>query len=177
MIRGAVIFLLLVLTFSAGAEMHSTAPDSAVHNTWNAVLIGSPQEFLATLEGGCSARLLMICDDYLRIMLTMSFEELGMTFARMRLEAAPSEIEYWDNIAVLEMILSAPSQVFILEQSIMVIDSLQIEDSTCIAFVSLEGSGIGNALLEIPVVSTTAGWQVTGIDPILSNILESIFTR
>ena len=176
MIRGVVISLLLVLTFSAGAEMHSATPDSAVLNTWNAVLVGSPQEFLATLESGCADRIMLKCGDYLRIMQTMSFEELGMIFAKMRLEAAPAEIEYWDNNAVLEMILSAPEQVYILERSILVIDSLQRENSTCIAFVSLEGNGIGNALLEIPVVSTNAGWQVTGIDPILSNIVESIFT-
>lgn len=177
MTRGVVIPLLFFLVTAAGAEMNGTTPDSAVLNTWNAVLNGSPQEFLATLESGCASQIMQECTEYLHLMQTMSFEELGMTFAGLRLEAAPGEIEYWDNIAVLEMILSAPEQAYILDKSILLIDSLQSGDGTCIVFISLEISGVGNTLLEIPVVSTTAGWQVTGIDPIVSSVLESIIIR
>ena len=177
MTRGVVIPLLFVLAIGSGAEMYSTTPDSAVLNTWNAVLNGSPQEFLVTLESGCAAQIMQECTDYLHLMQTMSLEELGITFAEMRLEAAPGEIEYWDNTAVLEMILSAPEQAYILEKSILLIDSLQSGNNTGIVFITLDISGIGNILLEIPVVSTSAGWQVTGIDPIVSSVLESILTR
>ena len=177
MIRGVVIPLILFLATGAGAEIHSTTPDSAVLNTWNAVLNGSPNEFLATLESGCAEQIMLKCNEYLCLMQTMSYEELGMTFAELRLEAAPGEIEFWDNNTVLEMILSAPAQSYILEKSILLIDSLQSDDSTGIAFISLDIHGIGNTLLEIPVVSTTAGWRVTGIDPIASSVLGSIFTR
>lgn len=177
MTRGVVISLIFVLATGAGAEMYGTTPDSAVLNTWNAVLNGSPQEFLATLESDCAEQIMQECTEYLQLMQTMSFEELGMTFAEMRLEAAPGEIELWDNTAVLEMILSAPEQAYILEKSILLIDSLQSGNSTGIVFITLDISGIGNTLLEIPVVSTTAGWQVTGIDPIVSSVLESIITR
>ncbi len=175
--RGVVILLLFVLAVCAGAEMNSTTPESAVLNTWNAVLNGSPQEFLATLENGCASQIMQECSEYLHLMQTMSYAELGMTFAKLRLEAAPGEIEYWDNTAVLEMILSAPEQAYILEKSFLLIDSLQSGDNTGIVFITLDISGIGNTLLEIPVVSTTAGWQVTGIDPIVSSVLESIFTQ
>ena len=177
MTRGIVIPLLLLLATGAGAQIHSTTPDSAVLNTWNSVLNGSPQEFLMTLESGCASQIMQECTDYLQLMQTMSYEELGMIFAKLRLEAAPGEIEYWDNTAVLEMILSAPEQAYILEKSILLIDSLQSGASTGIAYVSLDISGIGNTIMEIPVISTTAGWQVTGIDPIVSSVLESIITR
>ena len=175
--RGVVIPLLFALVTGAAADTHSATPDSAVLNTWNAVLNGSPQEFLETLESGCAEQIMQECTEYLHLMQTMSYEELGMIFAEMRLEAAPGEIEYWDNTAVLEMILSAPEQAYILDKSILLIDSLQSGASTGIVFISLDLDGIGNTLLEIPVVSTTAGWQVTGIDPIVSSVLESIFTQ
>jgi hypothetical protein len=175
--RGVVIPLIFVLATIAGAEMYGTTPDSAVLNTWNAVLNGSPQEFLMTLESDCAAQIMQECTEYLHLMQTMSYEELGMTFAELRLEAAPGEIEFWDNTAVLEMILSAPEQVYILENSILLIDGLQCDNSTGIVCISLEINGIGNVSLEIPVISTTAGWQVTGIDPIVSSVLESVITR
>ncbi|MCD4848624.1 MAG: hypothetical protein K8R76_10595 [Candidatus Aegiribacteria sp.] len=177
MTRGVVIPLLFMLATGAAAQMHGSAPDSAVLNTWNAVLNGSPQEFLITLESGCAEQIMQECTEYLHLMQTMSYENLGMIFAELRLEAAPGEIEFWDNTAVLEMILSAPGQVYILEKSILEIDGLQCDNSTGIVFISLDISGIGNVSLEIPVISTTAGWQVTGIDPIVSSVLESIITR
>ena len=177
MTRGVVAPLLFVLATAVGAQIYSTTPDSAVLNTWNALLNGSPQEFLATLESGCSAQIMQECTEYLHLMQTMSYEELGMVFAELRLEAAPGEMEYWDNTAVLEMILSAPEQAYILEKSILLIDSLQSGNSTGIVFITLDISGIGNTSLEIPVISIAAGWQVTGIDPIVSTVLESIITR
>ena len=169
--------MLFVLATVAGADMYSTTPDSAVLNTWNALLNGSPQEFLTTLESGCAEQIMQECTEYLHLMQTMPYVELGTIFAEMRLEAAPGEIEFWDNTTVLEMILSAPEHAYILDKSILLIDSLQSRNSTGIVFITLDISGIGNTLLEIPVVSKTAGWQVTGIDPIVSSVLESVITQ
>ena len=90
MIRGIVLVLAVLST-----------PEEALRSTWSTVQDGSPRDFLYSLTSDCAERILDTCGDYLEVIRSMDRPELGQLFASMRLEAAPDEVEYWDETAVL----------------------------------------------------------------------------
>lgn len=168
MLRGIILILSLL-------SAHS--PEEAIQETWNSLQDGSPDTFLSTLTPTCSANILQLCSEYLDTMKTLSCEELGELFASFRLEAAPNEIEFWNNIAVLEMIISSPGQHQIINNSTMTIDSIQPADGTAKAFVTISMPHNQSASLELPVTTSPLGWHTGGLESIAETILVNTISN
>ena len=167
LLRGIILTLTLF-----GAD----SPEEAILDTWNAIQDGSPSAFLTTLSPDCSCNISQICDDYLAEMQTLSPTELGEIFATFRLEAAPNEIEFWSSNAVLEMLLSSPSQRQKLENTTITVDSILEGESTlkvCIT-VTIQNS---DTELELPAVSSPLGWHTAGLEPLAETLLNSVISN
>ena len=164
MLRGIILILAL---------LSSNTPEEAIQDTWDALQDGSPDIFLSTLTPACSANILQLCSEYLDTMKTLSHEELGELFASFRLEAAPNEIEFWNTTAVLEMIISAPGQYQIINNSTMTIDSIHEGDNTAKAFVTISMPGNQSVSLELPMTPSPPGWRTGGLESIAETILEN----
>jgi len=167
LLRGIILTLTLL-----GAD----SPEEAIMDTWNAIQNGSPAAFLATLSPDCSSNITQVCDDYLEEMRTLSPAELGELFASFRIEAAPNEIEFWNSNAVLEMLLSSPSQRQKLENTTITVDSMHEGDSTskvCIT-VTIQNS---TTALELPAVSSPLGWHTAGLETIVETLLNTAISN
>ncbi|MCD4776900.1 MAG: hypothetical protein K8S15_12725 [Candidatus Aegiribacteria sp.] len=164
MLRGIILILSLL-------SAHS--PEEAIQDTWNSLQDGSPDSFLCTLTPACSANILRLCSEYLDLMKTLSNEELGELFASFRLEAAPNEIEFWNNTAVLEMIISSPGQHQIINNSTITIDSIHAADGTAEVFVTINMPNNQSASLELPVTASPPGWHTAGLEDLTEILLEN----
>lgn len=159
------------------ALLSGNTPREAVENTWEAVREGSPRSFLGSLTPGCSSEILSACEEHLELLRTMNHSELGEVFASVRLEAAPDEVEHWDGMAVLEMIMSSPSHHSILNSSRMTVDSLITAESTATAYVSITLPGNRTRTLDFPLSASPLGWKTGGLLPILESVLEHSVSR
>jgi len=158
----------------ASALSFSDTPAEAIESTWAAVQDGSPNAFLQSLEPATADSILEECREYLGVMRGMGTDELGELFASIRLEAAPGELEHWNENAVLEMAMSSPSQHRMLDSSTMNIDSIAAGESSATARVTLNLQGHGTTGLELSLSSTPLGWRVGGIAHLTEAVLNSI---
>jgi hypothetical protein len=147
----------------------------ALMQTWNAAKLGSCEEFLLSLDQETATAILGSCADYLDILRSLSAPELFLLFAAMRVEAAPGEVANWDGRAVLELMLTAPAHAYFLDNSNLQIDSLQEGESCCmVAFTIRDPSGRRTPLC-LPVVLDDAGWRVSGLDTLMTTLIENSF--
>lgn len=159
------------------ALLSGNTPREAVENTWEAVQEGSPRAFLGSLTPGCSSGILSACEEHLETLQNLSHSELGEVFASVRLEAAPDEVEYWDGMAVLEMMMSSPSHHSILNSSRMTVDSVITSENTATAHVSVTLPDIRTIILELPLTSSPLGWRTGGLLPLVESVLEHTAPR
>jgi hypothetical protein len=147
----------------------------ALLETWNTARCGSSEDFLISLAPETSEGILETCNDYLDILRSLSAPELFLLFAAMRVEAAPSEVTNWDGRAVLELMLTAPAHSYFLENSNLLIDSLQEgENCSMVAFTIRDPAGHRTAL-RLPVVLDDGVWRVSGLDTLLTSLIEDSF--
>lgn len=171
--RGAFLAVALLAFLQASADGRSAA--DAVMETWNAARQGSPENFLGSLDRSTSDGLLTMCEEYLDVLRSLSAPELFLLFAAMRLEAAPGEVENWDDRSVLELMLTAPAHSYFLENSNLVIDSLQEGENLCqVSFTIRDPSG-NRTHLSLPVVMDDGGWRVSGLDTLMTTLIENSF--
>lgn len=163
MIRGIVLILAMLST-----------PEEAVLSTWSTVQDGSPEDFLYSLTSECSCRILQTCGDYLDRIRNMDQEELGHLFASLRLEAAPDEVDFWDETTVLEMLMSSPDNRYMLTESALVIDSITGGDSLAKAHVTIELGNSDSLSFQVHLVNSPLGWRISGLEPLVEHLLESI---
>lgn len=163
--------------FLIAALLSGNTPREAVQDTWETVQEGSPRAFLGTLTPQCSGEILSACREYLETLRTMDHSELGEVFASVRLEAAPDEVEYWDGMAVLEMMMSSPSHHSILSSSLMTVDSVAAAESTATAYVTLTLPGNRSRALELPLRASPLGWTTGGLLPLAESVLEHTVSR
>lgn len=152
--------------------LSANTPEQAILDTWSAIQDGSPHTFLGTLTTDCSENIQLICSDYLEAMKTLTPMQLGELFASFRLEAAPNEIEFWNSIAVLEMLISSPEHHQTINRSTMTIDSIQTADGTARAFVTINMPCNERTILELTLTSSPLGWQTEGLESIAETILD-----
>ncbi|MBD3278183.1 MAG: hypothetical protein GF388_07785 [Candidatus Aegiribacteria sp.] len=162
MIRGIVLILAMMAT-----------PEEAVRSTWSTVQDGSPRDFLYSLTSDCADRILDSCGDYLNIIRSMDRSELGHLFASLRLEAAPDEVEYWDETAVLEMLMSSPDNRYMLRESTLTIDSITGGDSLAKAYLTLELNNSHSVRFQVHLINSPLGWRTSGLQPLVEQLLEA----
>ena len=172
-IRGAFLAVTLLAMLPVFADGRSA--EDAVMETWSAARQGSPENFLGSLDRSTSEGLLAMCEEYLDILRSLSAPELFLLFAAMRLEATPGEVEYWDGRSVLELMLTAPAHSYFLENSIMVIDSLQEGEDLCQVSFTIRDPYGHRTSLSLPVVMDGGGWRVSGLDTLMTTMIEDSF--
>ncbi len=163
MLRGIILILAL---------LSANSPEEAILDTWNAIQDGSPDIFLNTLTPTCSSSILQICGEYLETMKTLTPTELGELFASFRLEAAPNEIEFWNSTAILEMLISSPEHHQTINRSTMTIDSMQSDESTARAFITINLPCNDQVTLELSVTASPLGWHTAGLESIAETLLD-----
>jgi hypothetical protein len=147
----------------------------ALRETWNAARLGSSEDFLLSLEQETSEGILDACNDYLDILRSLSATELFLLFAAMRVEAAPGEVTNWDGRAVLELMLTAPAHSYFLENSNLQIDSLQTGESCSMVSFTIRDPFGHSTPLRLPVVLDDGVWRVSGLDTLLTSLIEGSF--
>lgn len=162
MIRGIVLVLAVLST-----------PEEALRSTWSTVQDGSPRDFLYSLTSDCAERILDTCGDYLEVIRSMDRPELGHLFASLRLEAAPDEVEYWDETAVLEMLMSSPDNRYMLRETTLTIDSITGGDSLAKAYLTLELNNSDSVSLQVHLINSALGWRTSGLQPLIEHLLGS----
>lgn len=170
--RGVVLLLATILSIPgiSSAEEHPAA--IAVLETWEAARCGSPDTFLQTMDEVSASGMLDFCGDFLEILRARSGTELMFLFAAMRLEAAPGEVEHWDDRSVLEVLLSAPDHAYFFENSFLSIDSTLQCDSAATVWFSISDPYGYTHMLQLQVVNTPGGWRTAGLDRLISSIVE-----
>ena len=153
--------------------LSANTPEEAILDTWSAIQDGSPHILLSTLTPACSENVLQICSEYLGSMKTLTPLELGELFASFRLEAAPNEIEFWNSTAVLEMVISSPGHHQTINRSTITVDSIHLSENKAMAFVTISMPREERAELELPLTSSSLGWQTGGLESIVESILDS----
>jgi hypothetical protein len=148
---------------------------AALMQTWNTAKLGSCEDFLQSLHHETAEAILGSCADYLDVLRSLSAPELFLLFAAMRVEASAGEVANWDGRTVLELMLTAPAHAYFLDNSNMQIDSLQ-EGESCrmVAFTIRDPSGCRTSLC-LPVVLDDCGWRVSGLDTLLTTLIENSF--
>jgi hypothetical protein len=163
MLRGTVLFLALI---------SGNTPQEAVEHTWAALQDGSPRDFLGSLTDETSSAILDTCQEYLGILRSLTSEELGEIFASVRLEAAPDELEHWDSISVLEMVMSSPQHHTLLNDTEIAIDSVDTRDSVAVVYLTVSPpEGIPEAII-IYTAASPFGWRTGGLEPLAETALE-----
>jgi hypothetical protein len=152
----------------------SDTPGGVAEAAWNAIQEGSPQDFLGTLTFETSDSVLDVCETYLEKLKTLDHEQLGEIFASVRLEAAPNEIEYWDGMAVLEMVMSSPKHHSMLQESQMTVDSVHSRDSSATVYVTVSIPGVTTQQLELPAEASPLGWRMGAMAPIVDSALHHL---
>jgi len=164
-----------LLTAAASQAAAAGPAVSALMDTWEAAGSGSSEDFLASLAPETSEGLLLMCGDYLDILRSLPDAELFLLFAAMRIDAAPGEVDVWDSRSVLELLLTAPSHAYLLENSIIVIDSLQEGESLSRVYFTLRDPYGHRTALDLPIVREGGLWRVSGIDTLMTSLIEGSF--
>lgn len=164
MLRGVILALALL-----GAD----TPEGAVRSTWNAAVEGSPRSFLNSLCPRSSEKVLDVCFEYLGHMRNLDRLRLGELFATLRLEAAPAEVEHWDSIAVLEMMISSPGHHHLLNSGDMSVDSVRLVNGAARVSITVALPGFDPLSLHLPVSNTPSGWRTGGLEEIIERILKT----
>ncbi len=158
---------LLLLSAAVVRGMHPA--EQAAREAWGLARAGNAVELLRRLEPETRQGMEAIFRVLLERMKDMSTVELSLVFAAAGLDCAANEVQYWDEISVLEMFLSMPTVQDYMESSVVRFDSVTGEGGEATVHISVRPEEPWWDLdLHVRMVETPSGWRACTIDSVLN---------